>query len=140
MKAISLFFAVFSVLSSGLAVAQTNEPSAILTDQFSNKAWLEDFHQLIAEMDSHYADLDWSVSYRHMNLAKLRSDTEQKILQSRDDQSAERAIELFLNPFGDGHLSVSWHSNGVQSKPMQQIPRPNHYAVVSDFATVPNLA
>jgi hypothetical protein len=41
-----------------------------------------------------------------MDLPKLRQETEEKLTESGDEQTARRALEQFLNAFGDGHLSI----------------------------------
>ena len=88
--------------------AQLSEALHATDDHFDSQPWIDDFHQLLKEMESHYADLDWAVYDRHMNLPKLRQETDEKLRQSTDVQAAQRAIEQFLSSFGDGHLSVTW--------------------------------
>src|SRR5712675_1161499 len=43
---------------------------------FDPKPWLEDFQQILAEMSSHYANLEWAVENRKMDLPHLRRNTE----------------------------------------------------------------
>lgn len=120
MKITKILFAIAILSGFGSINAQTSSATSPVDEHFSDESWLEDFHQLIAEMDSHYADLEWAISYRHMDLPKLRADTEEKIRQSRDDRSAKQAIEQFLSAFGDGHLSVSWPPARPQSALAEQ--------------------
>jgi hypothetical protein len=70
--------------------------------------WLTDFRQLIGEMSSHYANLEWAVNERHMDLARLRSETEARILAARNAEEERRAFRDFAAAFGDGHLKVTW--------------------------------
>jgi hypothetical protein len=100
-----------------LVKAQSSETPLQVENHFDSRTWLSDFHELIEAMDAHYADLDWALHDRHMDLPKLRQETEDKIRNSGDDQAARRAFEQFLNAFGDGHLSISWPRDEVAASP-----------------------
>ena len=73
-------------------------------------AWLEDFAQLKHEMAAHYANLDWAVAERRIDLKELSELTETRLREAQSEAEARRVIELFLQAFGDGHLSVRWPS------------------------------
>jgi len=75
---------------------------------FDPRPWLEDFHQLLAEMSAHYSNLEYAVQDRHMDLPQLRREAEAKLNASCDEQEARRLFESFLNSFGDGHLEIDW--------------------------------
>jgi hypothetical protein len=93
--------------------AQLSETSHKPEIKFDPQPWLDDLHELIAAMDSHYADLEWAIKDRHMDLPRLRQDTEQKLRDSPDNQAAQRIFEQFLDTFGDGHLSIKWPTGEV---------------------------
>jgi hypothetical protein len=84
---------------------------------YSPAPWLADLHQLIDAMEDHYADLDWAVKVRHMDLPALRARTENEIRDAGGDAAAKLAIARFLRAFGDGHLWVTWPSNQASSSP-----------------------
>lgn len=71
-------------------------------------AWLEDFAQLKRGMSDHYANLEWAVEHRGLDLKQLSERTETRLRQARSDRAAQEAIESFLGEFGDGHLYVEW--------------------------------
>ena len=71
MKAASIIFVAIMLVSVTIR-AQAQIKSSSINQRFSEDDWLEDFRQLIAEMESHYADLDWAINDRHMNLPTLR--------------------------------------------------------------------
>ncbi|MGC1873006.1 MAG: S41 family peptidase [Acidobacteriaceae bacterium] len=102
----------------GKCESQSGSEPARLTP-FDSQPWLADFHQLIEAMDSHYSDLEWAVNDRRMDLPKLRQQTEEKLRESGDNQSARRTLEQFLNAFGDGHLSIEWAQNDVSSHQLE---------------------
>ena len=43
----------------------------------------------------------------HLDLAKLRQETETKLHQC-DEQQAQKKIRGFIEAFGDGHLELKW--------------------------------
>ena len=89
-------------------LAQSNQPAACAHPGFNPRPWLEDFAQLTAEMSVHYANLEYAVQERRMDLPQLRRDTEAKVSQSCDEQDARKALESFFKAFGDGHLVIDW--------------------------------
>lgn len=72
-------------------------------------AYLDDFHQLLAEISSHYANLDSAINDRKLDLPALRKRAEEAIVNTRNDAEARSAIEAFLGAFGDGHVSIDWN-------------------------------
>jgi hypothetical protein len=94
------------VVACGLEAQSSSGP--VPQTHFDSQLWVDDFHQLLGAMESHYSELDWAINDRHMDLPKLRQETEEKLKESGDEQKARRALEQFLNSFGDGHLSIEW--------------------------------
>jgi hypothetical protein len=101
-------------LSPCLLPASTaaQEPAKPVWGDADREKWLADFHQLLDEMSSHYANLEWAVSDRHMDLPTLRVQTEKLIREAQDAEQEHRIFQKFLDAFGDGHVSISWQSNG----------------------------
>jgi hypothetical protein len=99
-----------------LAYAQSNGETKCAAGGFDTRPWLEDFAQLTSEMSAHYADLEYAIQGRHMDLPKLRSETEAEIRASCNEGDAKQALRLFLKSFGDGHLAVFWPQPSTQPK------------------------
>ena len=78
------------------------------TSTFNRVPWLEDFQQLLQEMSSHYANLEWALNERHMDLPHLRQETENALQHAHDDAEARRVLGHFVDAFGDGHLEIDW--------------------------------
>jgi len=95
---------VCSVLAAACA------PRAAHSQQPDSAAWLADLTQLRAEMSAHYANLQWAVGARGLDLPALTSQTERQLASARTVPEARAVIESFLRAFGDGHLYVSWPS------------------------------
>lgn len=72
-------------------------------------AWREDFQQLQQELSAHYANLEWAVKQRGVNLPQLREKTEERLRQAKSEREAQRALESFLDALGDGHLEIQWN-------------------------------
>src|SRR5688500_14203116 len=108
MKQISIFttFFVLLVLTAG-GVARGQD--------FKTDAWLEDFTQLKREMSAQYANLEWAIENRGLDLKQLSEQTESRLLQARSDAEVKKIIESFLDAFGDGHLSIQWAQNNVNN-------------------------
>lgn len=75
---------------------------------FNPQPWLDDFEQLIVEMSAHYADLEYAVEAPHMDLPRLRAETETKLKASCEEGEAKQALQSFVKSFGDGHLDIEW--------------------------------
>ncbi|MBU6452828.1 MAG: hypothetical protein KGS72_13665 [Cyanobacteria bacterium REEB67] len=98
-----------------LSIVLSHNDCGIAQPLPQSDAWIEDFAQLKREMETHYANLEWSVSERRMDLKQLSRETESRLRQSRSDSEAKRVIESFLQAFGDGHLKVTWPSQSAMS-------------------------
>jgi hypothetical protein len=103
----------------GCGARDTNPPHPA---PFNPNLLLEDFHQILAEMSSHYANLEYAVNDRKMDLPRLRLETESKLREASDEASARKAIEKFLNSFGDGHLELRWPKPGAPANDTANAP------------------
>jgi hypothetical protein len=94
-------------------------------------AWKQDFEQLKREMASHYANLQWAVERRGLNLPKLSAETSARLDAAKTDSEARAAIGSFLSVFGDGHLEVRW----PQVEPAIASPAPpaSMFAACADY-------
>ncbi|HEX8251272.1 MAG TPA: S41 family peptidase [Pyrinomonadaceae bacterium] len=104
MKWNSIFITVFALLvlaAAGVARGQ----------DFKTDDWLEDFAQLKREMSASYANLEWAIENRGLDLKQLSEQTESRLRQARSEPEAKKIIESFLDAFGDGHLGVQWAPN-----------------------------
>ncbi len=110
-----------SVLPANTAAQEAARPAWSDADR---EKWLADFYQLLEEMSSHYANLEWAVTDRHMDLPSLRVDTENKIRSAEDEEHARKAFQNFFNAFGDGHLNVRWQSANTAEQPASAATKP----------------
>ncbi len=73
---------------------------------FSLHAWMEDYRALKKHIEIGYANLEWMIQARRIDLSTLDSKTRQAISRATSDAEAKRALESFLAAFGDGHLNL----------------------------------
>ena len=98
------------VLSLAIVVSVTAAPRAEAQSPAAADTahWLADFEQLKREMTSHYANLEWAVERRGVNLPDLASQTATALRNAASDAEARRALDRFVAAFGDGHLYINW--------------------------------
>jgi hypothetical protein len=71
-------------------------------------AWQKDLDQLKAEVARAYANLDWAVGERRMDLKAQATMAGEQLGRARSDAEARRVLDRFLEAFGDGHLYIAW--------------------------------
>jgi len=99
-----------------LWVPQTWATSSQTTDRvFDSGPWIEDFQQLLLEMSGHYANLEWALRDRRMDLPRLRADTEEALRNAHSLADVRRICEYFIDAFGDGHLVIDWPNEDTES-------------------------
>jgi len=103
-----------AALTGAASPQNTNDARPV---SFDPKPWLDDFHQVLSEMSSHYANLEWAVEDRRMDLPRLRLDAEAKLREAIDEHDARRILDKFIASFGDGHLEIQWPKSGAQPRP-----------------------
>jgi hypothetical protein len=91
-----------------LAILLTSPLTAQSPKSADTAHWLADYEQLKAEMTSHYANLEWAVERRGVDLKDLNARTVAALRDAPTDSVARRVLERFIATFGDGHLSIRW--------------------------------
>jgi hypothetical protein len=102
---------LFVPLCLALTGAAAPEPAGFL----GTAAWKQDFAQLQAAMADHYANLEWAVERRGVDLPKLAAATNARLEAAHTNGEARAAFAAFLKAFGDGHLGIGWPSSGTSS-------------------------
>jgi Peptidase family S41 len=82
----------------------------VLCDEtrFDTTAWIEDLHQIRSAMTEKYANFEWAVFERDIDLSGLFDKTEARLRSASSDQDAKAIIDRSLRAIGDGHLRVRW--------------------------------
>jgi hypothetical protein len=71
-------------------------------------AWHRDYAHLKHELAHRYANLDWVVEHRGLDLPALDRETEAAILGAHSRVRAFLALRRFVRAFGDPHLRLGW--------------------------------
>ena len=95
-----------AVLALTLALTLAPAASASGATPFDAAAWRRDFGHLKQEMAQRYANLDWIVAHRGLDLARLEAETGVAIERARSDSQALAALRRFIGAFDDPHLKL----------------------------------
>lgn len=93
-----------------LGLAFTVHVATAVAQGVDTAAYLADFADLKHAMANHYANLDWAIEARGLDLIRLSQQTADRIRAARSEGDARSAFQGFIRAFGDGHLSVRWPS------------------------------
>lgn len=107
-----------------LVILHLSSSSVVYSQTINKSAWLEDFAQLKREMSAHYANLEWAIEERGLDLKQLSERTETRLRQARSKSEVQEIIESFLSAFGDGHLTVQWEQDAGDISSSHADPRP----------------
>jgi hypothetical protein len=88
-----------------LATLAAGQPSA---GSFDPKPWLEDLAEIRVAMGQKYANLEWQVSERQIDLTDLFARAESRLKTATSDAEARAAIDRLMRAFGDGYVDVHW--------------------------------
>ena len=90
--------------ASAASAEEGKAPAADPAPEFDRAAWLADYDGLKATMARGYANLDWIVAHRGLDLAALDRATTAKLEAAESVPEAVAAISAFTEAFGDNHL------------------------------------
>lgn len=110
------------VLAVGTAVVD------VLT--YDAEAWLRDYRHLKHELAHRYANLDWIVQHRGLDLAALDRATESDLANAHSQLLATLALRRFVRAFGDPHLRIVW-GHRAPAAPGDSSPTANAPALAS---------
>jgi hypothetical protein len=91
--------------------------SAIQADtSFNRQPWLEDLEQVQAAFATKYADLEWEVFDRDLDLTAVFGRARVQLMASSSDSAARAALDDLTQQFGDRHVQISWNLRADSSK------------------------
>jgi len=86
---------------------------ATSTPSFDQHPWLNDLAQVRQTFATRYANLEWAVFDREVDLPKLFADTETRVAAAKSDAEARAAFDHFARKLGDGHVEFNWPQSAV---------------------------
>jgi hypothetical protein len=91
--------------------------AAIAAHAYDAAKWRADFAQARQELARSYANLDWVVTDRKIDLQALVERTEQGLATAKSDDEAVSVLKQFLDTFGDGHARLKRPQPAVAAAP-----------------------
>ena len=86
-------------------VACSGAPHPPPAPAFDARPWLEDLAQLEDAIGQHYANLEWNVQKRGLDVAALDRTTRDQLSRSTTDREGMEALVRFIAAFHDPHFS-----------------------------------
>ena len=93
-------FLVFVALGAGVM-------TGVLDPAGDPALWLQDLERLKAHMAGAYANLEWAARRRGLDLAESAQATAERLRSARSAKGARRALQEFVESFGDPHFKVA---------------------------------
>ena len=78
---------------------------------FDTGPWIADLHEIRAAFSEKYANFEWAVFERELDLSDLFARTETRLGNATNDGEAKAAIDRLMRALGDGHVRVVWPTN-----------------------------
>lgn len=75
---------------------------------FDPKPWLNDLDQAREAVATRYANLEWLVLEREVDLSALFADTRHRVESAANAGEARAAFDRLARRFGDGHVQFRW--------------------------------
>jgi len=103
-----------SVISGNQAsarIAQNGDLHSVKRDRvpaFDAKPWLEDLEQTRMAIVTRYANLEWVMFEREIDLAGLFAQTKSRLQSVSNDSDARAVIDQLARRLGDGHPRFRW--------------------------------
>jgi hypothetical protein len=93
---------------SGLALSGASILSMGSAQAFDAKPWLEDLNQSRAAFAEKYANFDWAIFQREVDLSKLFAETWDHRSAAKSEVQAKAAFDRLARQLGDGHVEFQW--------------------------------
>lgn len=102
----------FRCIALGFALS-----ASIAAHAYDAAQWRADFAHARQELARSYANLDWVVTDRRIDLQALVERTEQGIAAAKSDEEAAGVLKQFLDAFGDGHVRLARPKRAAATTP-----------------------
>jgi hypothetical protein len=99
--------AVFALLASGMLA--TSAPAGA----YEPKPWIDDLEQVKEAFATKYANLEWAVFEREIDLPGLFADTQRRLERATNEAEARAAFDRLARHLGDGHVVFDWPHSGA---------------------------
>jgi hypothetical protein len=83
-------------------------PAPAQSPAWTPQPWLEDLAQARAALDSKYANLEWLLTEREVDLDALFQRARAALGNARSDSDAVAIFNRLVQRIGDGHVNIEW--------------------------------
>jgi len=80
---------------------------------FEPNPWIDDLEQVKEALATKYANLEWAVFEREVDLPGLFADTQARIERATNEAEARAAFDRLARRLGDGHVVFDWPHTGA---------------------------
>ncbi|HEX8815159.1 MAG TPA: S41 family peptidase [Terriglobales bacterium] len=77
---------------------------------YDPKPWLDDLAEMRAAFTAKYANFEWAVFGKELDMTGLFADTKKRIEAAHNDADARAAFDRLIRKVGDGHVELHWPS------------------------------
>lgn len=100
-----------STLLASVAVLLATSATA---GAFAPQPWIDDLGEVKEALATKYANLEWAVFERELDLPGLFAETEERIEHATSEAEARAAFDRLARHLGDGHVRFDWpHGTAV---------------------------
>jgi len=92
-------------------------------EQWNSAGWVDDLHLIRQTLLTKYANLQWLIDERQVDLAALFSDIEARVRASGNDAAARAAFDRLIRKIDDGHVALQWPNRGGQDISNRSTPK-----------------
>ena len=75
---------------------------------FDPNPWIEDLRQIRTAFSEKYANFEWAVFEREIDLSDLFAQAEGRLRDATGDEEAKEVVDRLMRTLGDGHVRVRW--------------------------------
>lgn len=87
--------------------------AAALAAPWTPEPWLADLEQMRQAFDTKYANRDWLIQDREIDLAALFERNAQRLREAGSDAEARAILDRMIRSIGDGHAVLVWPSSAA---------------------------
>jgi poly(hydroxyalkanoate) depolymerase family esterase len=89
----------------------TTKKPVVASVSYNPKLWLDDFVALQTALSEGYANLEWVLERRHLNVHELSQKIRSELELAQSDQEAKYILKNFISKFNDSHLRLDISPN-----------------------------
>lgn len=107
-------------MRAGLASIFLMLATIVRAGAFEPKPWIDDLTQVKEALATQYANLEWAVFERELDLQGLFAETQERIEHATSKADARAAFDRLARRLGDGHVRFDWPVGAAASAARDQ--------------------